>query len=93
MKKTALLRLAAGSVGTVLLVGVAGAAFADDDYGTDDVDVNVVITEAEEPGVLAMTVARVASPTSGSIAHRGASKKNGFSTAEGWASSRAPWPK
>ena len=57
MKKTVVLRLAAGTVGAVLLVGVAGAAFADDDYGTDDVDVNVVITEADEPGVLAMTVA------------------------------------
>lgn len=50
-------RVAAGAVGAVFLVGVAGAAFADDDYGTDDVDVNVTITEADEPGVLAMTVA------------------------------------
>jgi len=52
-------RVAAGAAGAVLLVGVAGAAFADDDpgYGTDDVDVNVTIGEAAEPGVLAMTVA------------------------------------
>ena len=52
-------RVAAGAAGAVLLVGVAGAAFADDDpgYGTDDVDVNVQIDEAAEPGVLAMTVA------------------------------------
>ena len=52
-------RVTAGAAGAVLLVGVAGAAFADDDpgYGTDDVDVNVQINEAAEPGVLAMTVA------------------------------------
>jgi hypothetical protein len=52
-------RVTAGAAGAVLLVGVAGAAFADDDpgYGTDDVDVNVTIGEAAEPGVLAMTVA------------------------------------
>ena len=51
-------RVTAGAAGAVLLVGVAGAAFADDiDYGTDDVDVNVEIAPAAEPGVLAMTVA------------------------------------
>ena len=51
-------RVSAGAAGAVLLVGVAGAAFADDvDYGSDDVEVNVLIDEADEPGVLAMTVA------------------------------------
>ena len=51
-------RVAAGAAGAVLLVGVAGAAFADDeDYGSDDVDVNVQIQEYPEPGLLAMTVA------------------------------------
>jgi hypothetical protein len=50
-------RVAAGAAGAVMLVGVAGAAFADTDNGSEDVDVNVVIGEAAEPGVLAMTVA------------------------------------
>ena len=51
-------RVAACAAGAVLLVGVAGAAFADDvDYGSDDVDVNVQIDPAAEPGILAMTVA------------------------------------
>jgi hypothetical protein len=50
-------RIAAGAAGAVMLVGVAGAALADDDYGTDDVDVNVTIDDADEPGTLAMTVA------------------------------------
>ena len=39
-----------------MLVGVAGAAIADE-YGDQDVDVNVAITELDEPGVLAMSVA------------------------------------
>ena len=40
-------RVAAGAAGAVLLVGVAGAAFADDvDYGSDEVDVNVQIDPA-----------------------------------------------
>ena len=43
-------------VGAALLVGVAGAAIADE-YGDQDVDVNVAITELDEPGVLAMSVA------------------------------------
>ncbi len=53
MKRRELLaRVSAGAAGAVLLVGVAGAAFAGDDYGTDDVDVNVEITELPETGVL-----------------------------------------
>ena len=50
-------RVAVGAAGALLLVGVAGAAFADDNDGSDTVDVNVAITPAAEPGVLAMTVA------------------------------------
>lgn len=58
-KREILGRVAVGAVGTLLLVGVAGAAaFADDaDHGSNDVDVNVSIDQADEPGVLAMTVA------------------------------------
>ena len=41
----------------------------------------------------AITVASVARPTSGSVAHSGAMWKNGFFTASGSASSSAPWPK
>jgi hypothetical protein len=51
-------RVTAGAAGAALLVGVAGAAFADDvDYGNEDVDVNVEIDEYPEPGILGMTVA------------------------------------
>jgi hypothetical protein len=57
MKRELIGRLAVGAAGAVLLVGVAGAAFADDNDGSNDVDVNVQITPAAEPGVLAMTVA------------------------------------
>jgi hypothetical protein len=50
-------RVSVGVVGAVLLVGVAGAAFADEEpYGSDDVEVSVEIAEADEPGILAMTV-------------------------------------
>ena len=41
----------------------------------------------------AITVAMVASTTSGSSAQSGAMLKNGFFTASGRASSSAPWPK
>jgi hypothetical protein len=52
-------RVAAATAGAVLLVGVAGAAFAgnEDPYGDDDVDVNVEIDETPEPGTLSLTVA------------------------------------
>jgi hypothetical protein len=56
MKSVALIgRVAAGAAGAVLLVGVAGAAFAgnEDPYGDDTVDVNVEITDV---GTLSMTV-------------------------------------
>ncbi len=42
---------------------------------------------------LAMTVANVASTTSGRFIQCGASRKNGFSTAVLSASTSAPWPK
>lgn len=47
------------ATGAIVLLGLAaaGAASADDNYGDDDVAVNVEITEIDEPGVLAMTVA------------------------------------
>ena len=50
-------RVAVATAGAVLLVGVAGAAFADDEYNEDDVEVNVEIEMTDEPGTLSMTVA------------------------------------
>ncbi|WP_196765791.1 hypothetical protein, partial [Mycobacterium avium] len=50
-------RLAIATVGGVLLVGVAGVAFADSNQGSDDVDVNVNIEALTGPGALTMTVA------------------------------------
>jgi hypothetical protein len=55
-KRRVFARCSVGVVGAALLVGVAGAAIADE-YGDQDVDVNVAITELDEPGVLAMSVA------------------------------------
>jgi len=43
--------------GVLMLGGVAGAAFADSEQGSDDVDVNVTIAPLTVPGSLAMTVA------------------------------------
>ena len=40
-----------------MLVGVAGMAAAEEQYGEGDVDVTVQIADISEPGVLAMTVA------------------------------------
>lgn len=40
-----------------MLVGVAGAAVAEDSHGDQDVDVSVSIAEIDQPGVLAMSVA------------------------------------
>lgn len=57
MKKNTWLKLTVGTAGAALLVGVAGAAVADDTYGDSDVDVNVTIEEIPEPGVLAMSIA------------------------------------
>lgn len=55
-KHVGVLRGAAVAVGAVLLVGVAGAAFADDELGADEVEVGVSIAPLVEPGVLALTV-------------------------------------
>jgi hypothetical protein len=50
-------RVSVAAFGGVMLAGVAGAAFAQEQVGTgSDVDVNVTI-EDTEPGVLAMSVA------------------------------------
>jgi hypothetical protein len=54
------LRFGAAAVGVAILTCVGGASVAsalDEPYGGDDVDVSVQITELDEPGVLAMTVA------------------------------------
>ncbi|MEF3403464.1 hypothetical protein [Agromyces sp. CCNWLW203] len=50
-------RCAAVTVGTVLLVGVAGIAMAEEGQGEQDIAVNVAIAEINQPGVLAMSVA------------------------------------
>jgi hypothetical protein len=59
MSKTAFAaRCTAVTIGTALLVGVAGIAMAEEGTNGDhDVAVNVAITEIAQPGVLAMTVA------------------------------------
>ncbi|WP_426989288.1 hypothetical protein [Pseudarthrobacter sp. Y6] len=50
-------RCSAVAAGTAMLFGVAGMAMADENRGDQDVDVNVQISQPEEPGVLAMSVA------------------------------------
>ena len=59
MSKTAFAaRCTAVTIGTALLVGVAGVAMAEEvNHGDQDVAVNVAITEITQPGVLAMSVA------------------------------------
>ncbi|MCJ1688184.1 hypothetical protein [Rathayibacter sp. VKM Ac-2927] len=52
-----LTRGTAGIAGGLLLLGVAGTAFADEQQGADDVDVNVQIAPLTTPGSLSMTVA------------------------------------
>ena len=54
MKKSIWLRTAAASAGAFMMVGVAGAAFADTE---DGVDVNVDIAPIVAPGELALSVA------------------------------------
>lgn len=56
MKKGLLLRASVATLGGLMLAGVATTAYADDEYGNSDVDVNVSITPLTEPGVLAMSV-------------------------------------
>ncbi|MFC8304907.1 hypothetical protein ACFUCV_14655 [Specibacter sp. NPDC057265] len=62
-------RCSAVAAGAALLLGVAGAAVAEVNYGDQDVDVNVQIPELNVPGVLAMTV----SGTSATLAESGSS--------------------
>lgn len=51
-------RTSIAAVGGLLIAGVGLAAVADPtEHGTDGVDVNVSISQLDEPGVLAMTVA------------------------------------
>ncbi|WP_250443058.1 hypothetical protein [Actinotalea sp. C106] len=54
--RSVLARTAVGAAGGLLLVGVGGAAMADE-LGQDEVDVNVEIEELAPVGELAMTVA------------------------------------
>lgn len=54
--RSLVIRGAAGLAGGVLLLGVAGTAFAADNYGSDDVGVNVDIAELPSAGALSMTV-------------------------------------
>lgn len=57
MSKSGILaRCSAVAIGTVLLVGVAGAAIAEENHGDHDVDVAVAIAPLETPGVLALSV-------------------------------------
>jgi hypothetical protein len=50
-------RVAMAAVGGVLLLGVGGAAFADESQESDGVDVSTTIEPLTGPGTLAMTVA------------------------------------
>ncbi|GAA4192663.1 hypothetical protein GCM10022219_13320 [Microbacterium oryzae] len=61
MKRAITKRMSVAAVGGVLLAGVAGAAFAEEQVGDgNDVDVSVTIEDAN-PGVLAMSVAGTSS--------------------------------
>jgi hypothetical protein len=55
-KRGLIARTAAGALGGMLLIGVAGAAIADE-VGRDEVDVNVTIEALEPVGALTMSVA------------------------------------
>ncbi|WP_435746310.1 hypothetical protein [Microbacterium sp. PMB16] len=57
MNRSSITRASAAVAGFILLAGVAGNAYADEEQGDDNVDVTVEIAEITEPGVLAMTVA------------------------------------
>jgi hypothetical protein len=57
MKRSISLGAAVATAGTLVLVGVTGAAFADEtEVGSGEVDVSVDIAELTAPGQLAMTV-------------------------------------
>lgn len=55
-KREFALRASAVTIGSLMLVGVAGVAMAAE-YDSGDIDVEVEIVELETPGVLAMSVA------------------------------------
>ncbi|MFF2387189.1 hypothetical protein [Agromyces sp. NPDC058104] len=57
MRITPITRACAVGAGTVLLLGVAGMAAAEEHPGDHHLDVNVEIEDSTGPGVLAMTVA------------------------------------
>jgi hypothetical protein len=52
-----IVRCAMVAGGVALLVGVSGAAAAEEQHGDESIGVEVAIAEIEEPGVLAMSVA------------------------------------
>lgn len=54
-------RIAVAAAGSLVLAGAAGAAFAADPYGDENVDVNVEISPLVEPGTLSLTVAGTSS--------------------------------
>jgi|SRR5690625_3373734 len=50
-------RIALAGMGALILGGISTAAMADEEVGADDIEIDVEITEIDEPGILAMTVA------------------------------------
>lgn len=50
-------RIALAGMGALILGGISTAAMADEEVGTDDIEIDVEIAEIDEPGILAMTVA------------------------------------
>lgn len=56
MNKSVLLRSSVIAFAAALLVSAGSAAVAEEEHGTEDVDVNVAIEEVAGPGALAMTV-------------------------------------
>jgi hypothetical protein len=56
MNKSVLLRSSVIAFGAALLVSAGSAAVAEEEHGTQDVDVNVAIEEVAGPGALALTV-------------------------------------
>ena len=77
-KKGLLVRTAVGVVGSVMLIGVAGAAIAEEIGEGEDVSVNVEITPEEPIGALTMSVASNAtSLTEGEAPAEGVRQFNG----------------
>lgn len=58
-KQATWLRLTTVTAGALVLIGLASAGVAnaaDDPFGHYDIDVNVQLTEIDEPGILAMSL-------------------------------------